>query len=235
MKKILHFLFILPLFLASCSIQRIAVLKPDIPTQYLDKEGFATQKSDNLDVTFGYLYSTQDHLVFEVSAKNKGLDSVQIEPQDFAFQYVPFLDTSQLSSPFHAQTFEQITNKWDERARQKNIKTAVVVLAVIATAVAIDRASHKNYRHNDYSFAVNLGSNLSYNFFDAMIVNQLSKKDAKRGLEKSLMFPRKIGPSETHIGVVYFPRCDNATQLLFNFKMGENDFKTLFKQTINLR
>jgi hypothetical protein len=68
-----------------------------------------------------------------------------------------------------------------------------------------------------------------------MIYNQLSKKEAKRGLEKSYLFPKTIAPNESHIGVVYFPRNDNASQLLFNFKVGEQDFKTLFKQTIRSR
>jgi hypothetical protein len=234
MKKLLHLFFLLPIFLVSCSTQRIAVLKPDVPTQYVDREGFTTQKSDSLDVTFGYLFSTKDHLVFEVSVKNNGSDSVLVRPQDFYYQSVSFLDSNQLSSPLYAQSFKQITQKLDERARERNIKAAIAVIAVVATVVAIDAATssntHTSYR--DYSFSVNTGIDLSYNFFDAMIYNQLSKKEAIKGMERSFMFPRKIGKSEYHLGAVYFPRYDNATKLLYNFKAGGQDFKTLFKQTI---
>jgi hypothetical protein len=236
MKKLLHLFFLLPVFLISCSTQRIAVLKPDLHDKYVDREGFTTQKSDSLDVTFGYLFSTKDHLVFEVSVKNNGSDSVFVSPQDFHFQSVSFLDSNQLSSPLYAQTFKQIKQKLDERARERNIKAAIAIVAVVATVVAIDAAtnSSSNTPRNfqDYSFSVNTGIDLSFNFFDAMIYNQLSKKEAVKGMERSFMFPRKIGKSEYHLGAVYFPRYDNATKLLFNFKAGGQDFKTLFKQTI---
>jgi hypothetical protein len=236
MKKPLHLFFVLSLFIVSCSTQRIAVLKPDVHEQYVDREGFTTQKSDSLDVTFGYLFSTKDHLVFEVSVKNNGSDSVLVRPQDFHYQSVSFLDSSQLSSPLYAQSFQQIKQKLDERARERNIKAAIAVIAVVATVVAIDVATSSssntptNYR--DYSFSVNTGIDLSFNFFDAMIYNQLSKKEAIKGMQRSFMFPRKIGKSEYHLGAVYFPRNDTATKLLFNFKAGGQDFKTLFKQTI---
>lgn len=235
MKKLLHLFFLLPIFLVSCSTQRIAILKPDVQEQYVDREGFTTQKSDSLDVTFGYLFSTKDHLVFEVSVKNNGSDSVLVSPQNFHYQSVSFLDSSQLSSPLYAQSFMQIKQKLDERARERNIKAAIAVIAVVATVVAIDAATSSNTsstNYRDYSFSVNTGIDLSYNFFDAMIYNQLSKKEAIKGMERSFMFPRKIGKSEYHLGAVYFPRYDNATKLLFNFKAGGQDFKTLFKQTI---
>jgi hypothetical protein len=237
MKKLLHLFFLLPIFLISCSTQRIAVLKPDVQEQYVDREGFTTQKSDSLDVTFGYLFSTKDHLVFEVSVKNNGSDSVLVSPQDFHFQSVSFLDSNQLSSPLYAQSFIQITQKLDERARERNIKAAIAIIAVVATVVAIDAASNSNTPRNyrDYSFSVNTGIDLSYNFFDAMIYNQLSKKEALKGMERSFMFPHKIGKSEYHLGAVYFPRYDKATKLLFNFKAGGQDFKTLFKQTIMVK
>jgi hypothetical protein len=235
MKKFVQLCTILSLFLASCSMPKIAVLQPQIPAQYVDKEGFATQKSDSLDVTFGYLFSTKDHLVFEVSVKNNSADSVLIEPQDFSFQTASNVDSTLLSAPFKAQSFTDITHTWDERAREKNIKTAIVVLAVIATVIAIERSSNKTFNRNDFSYSVNTGVDLSFNFFDAMIYNHLSKKEAKRGLERSFMFPKKIGKSESHIGAVYFPRFDNAQKLLFNFKVGNSDFKTLFNQKIQFR
>jgi hypothetical protein len=235
MKKPLHLLFILSLFVVSCTTQRMAVLNPDIPDKFVDREGFTTQKTDSVDVTFGYLFSTKDHLVFEVSVKNNGSDSLLVQPQDFSFQSVSFLDSTQLSSPFTAQSFPQIVKKLDERARERNIKAAIVMLAVVATVVAVDVATNNNSYHRDFSYSINTGLDLSYNFFDAMIYNQLSKKEALKGLERSFMFPRKIGKSESHIGVVYFPRYDNATKLLFNFRVSANDFKTMFKQTIKVR
>jgi hypothetical protein len=163
MKKFALLFITFTFFLASCATQRIAVLKPDISAQYLDREGFATQKSDNLDVTFGYLFSTQDHLVFEVSVKNKGTDSVRVQPEEFAFQEVSMMDSTQVSVPFKAHSLTQITRKWDERTRDRNIKTAVVLLAVVATAIAIDRSSNTKTRsRNDFYFSRNLGANLSY-------------------------------------------------------------------------
>jgi hypothetical protein len=222
-------------------MQRVAVLTPNIPTQYLDREGFATQKSDSLDVTFGYLFSTKDHLVFEVAVKNKSNETVHLNPTDFSFQSVSLLDSNNLSEPMQAHSFAQVTKILDDRVRERNIKAAVVVLAIVATAVAIDVATTKSSssprstRYNDYSFATNLTADLSYNFFDAMIYNHLSKKEAKKGLERTVMFARTLAPSESHIGTVYFPRNDAAKQLLFNFKVGGQDFKTLFQQTIQLR
>ena len=229
------------LFLAACSTQRVAVLTPNIPTQYLDREGFATQKSDSLDVTFGYLFSTKDHLVFEVDVKNKSDKEVYLDPKDFSFQSVSMLNFSGFSAPSHAHTFAEVTKILDDRVRERNIKAAVVVLAVVATVVAVDAAS-KNHsssrpsvRNNDFSFATNMATNFSFNFFDALIYNHLSKREAKMGLERTLMFPRVLAPSQSHIGTVYFPRNDAAKQLLFNFKVGDQDFKTMFRQTIQMR
>jgi hypothetical protein len=240
-KNVYLFGLISLLFSAACSTQRVAVLTPNIPTQYLDREGFATQKSDSLDVTFGYLFSTKDHLVFEVSVKNKSGNYVYLDPQDFSFQSASLLNANNLSEPLQAHSFAQVTKILDDRIRERNIKAAVVVLAVVATAVAIEVASKNNASprssrsYNDYSFATNLTTDLSFNFFDALIYNHLSKKEAKKGLERTLMFPRTLAPSESHIGTVYFPRDDNAKQLLFNFKVGNQDFKTLFQQTIQLK
>jgi hypothetical protein len=237
MKKILQLSFILSLFLTACTAPRIAVLTPNVPTQYVDREGFTTQKADSLAVTFGYLFSTRDHLVFEVAVKNNGADSVLIDPQQFSFQHVSLLDTNALSAPFAAQSFKEITDKLNERHRDAMIKTTIITLAVIATTIAIERSvnSKASPRYRDYSFATNLGVDLTYNYFDALIYNSLSKKEARRGLEKSFMFPLKIGPAEAHIGAVYFPRYDDAKQLLFNFKVGERPFQTLFQQTIRVR
>jgi hypothetical protein len=241
MKKNAYLFYLLPLlFLAACSAPKIAVLTPNIPTQYLDREGFATQKSDSLDVTFGYLFSTKDHLVFEVAVKNKSNVDVRLDPKDFSFQSVSLLDSNGLSEPLHAHTFMEVTKILDDRVRERNIKTAVVVLAVVATVVAIETASHSNSsprstRYNDYSFATNLTTDLSFNFFDAMIYNHLSKREAKKGIERTIMFPRTLAPSESHIGTVYFPRNDAAKQMWFNFKVGDQDFKTLFRQTIQTR
>ena len=237
MKKLLHLFFVLPIFLISCSTQRIAILKPDVHEKYVDREGFTTQKSDSLDVTFGYLFSTKDHLVFEVSVKNNGSDSVLVRPQDFSYQSVSFLDSNQLSSPLYAQSFMQIKQKLDERARERNIKAAIAVIVVVAAVVAIDAATNNatSTNYQDYSYSIGTGVDLSVNFFDAMIYNQLSKKEALKGMERSFMFPRKIGKSEYHLGAVYFPRYDTATKLLFNFKAGGQDFKTLFKQTIQIK
>ncbi len=237
MKKFALILLLSTLFLSACSIQHVAVLEPNIPTQYLDREGFATQKSDSLAVTFGYLFSTQDHLVFEVSVKNNSADSVLIDAQNFAYQDVSMGESSQLSSPVFAHSYNQITNQWDERIRQRNIKTTVIVLAVVATTIAIDVAAnnHGNAHYNDFSLTRDITTDISFNIFDAMIYNHLSKKEAKKRLEKSYLFPRKIGASKTHIGAVYFPRNDNARRLLFNFKVGDKDFKTEFKQSIKVR
>ena len=240
-KNVYLFGLISLLFLAACSTQRVAVLTPNIPTQYLDREGFATQKSDSLDVTFGYLFSTKDHLVFEVAVKNKSGNYVYLDPKDFYFQSVALLDSNGLSEPLHAHTFGQVTKILDDRVRERNIKAAVVVLAVVATVVAVEAASknrsssRSSRSFNDYSFATNLTADLSFNFFDALIYNHLSKREAKKGLERTLMSPRTLGPSESHIGTVYFPRNDAAKHLLFNFKVGDQDFKTVFQQTIQLR
>ena len=239
-KNVYLFSLVSMLFLAACSTPKVAVLTPNIPTQYLDREGFATQKSDSLDVTFGYLFSTKDHLVFEVAVKNKSNENVRLDPTDFSFQSVSLLDSNNLSEPTHAHSFAQVTKILDDRVRERNIKTAVVVLAVVATVVAIETSSRSNAsprssRYNDYSFATNLTADLSFNFFDAMIYNHLSKREAKKGLERTLMFPRTLAPSESHIGTVYFPRNDAAKQLLVNFKVNGQDFKTLFQQTIQAR
>ena len=240
-KNVYLFGFVSLLFLAACSTQRVAVLTPNIPTQYLDREGFATQKSDSLDVTFGYLFSTKDHLVFEVSVKNKSDNDVYLDPTDFSFQSVALLDSNGLSEPLHAHTLLQVTKILDDRVRERNIKAAVVVLAVVATVVAVESASksrsssRSSVRNNDFSFATNMATNFSFNFFDALIYNHLSKREAKKGLEKTIMFSRTLEPSELHIGTVYFPRNDAATRLLFNFKVGDQDFKTVFQQTIQLR
>lgn len=134
-----------------------------------------------------------------------------------------------------------MTKILDERVRERNIKAAVVVLAIVATVVAVDVASknssspRSSLRNNDYSFATNFAADFSFNFFDALIYNHLSKREAKKGLEKTVMFPRTLAPSQSHIGTVYFPRNDDAKQLLFNFKVGDQDFKTLFQQTIQTR
>ena len=237
MKQPLHLLLALSLLWTSCTTQRIAQLTPDVPTQYVDKDGFTLQKSDNLDITFGYLFSTKDYLVFEVTVKNKGVDSVFVNPQNFTFQPMPFLDSATNPTPISAHSYKQIIAKLNENARKVAVKATVISLAVVASAIAIDIAVNKNRtpRYRDYNFAVRTGVNLSFNYFDAMIFNQMSKKEARNGLKRSLMFPQKIGKEQAHIGTVYFPRYDNANQLLFNFKTAGQDFETMFRQTIELK
>ena len=237
MKQPLYLLLALSLFCASCTTQRIVQLTPDVPKQYVDKDGFTLQKSDNLDITFGYLFSTKDYLVFEVTVKNKGVDSVFVNPQNFTFQPMPFLDSATNPTPISAHFYKQIIAKLNENARKVAVKATVISLAVVASAIAIDIAVNKNRtpRYRDYNFAVRTGVNLSFNYFDAMIFNQMSKKEARNGLKRSLMFPQKIGKEQAHIGTVYFPRYDNANQLLFNFKTAGQDFETMFRQTIELK
>ncbi len=237
MKQPLYLLLALSLFCASCTTQRIVQLTPDVPKQYVDKDGFTLQKSDNLDITFGYLFSTKDYLVFEVTVKNKGVDSVFVNPQNFTFQPMPFLDSATNPTPISAHPYKQIIAKLNENARKVAVKATVISLAVVASAIAIDVAVNKNapQRFRDYNFAVRTGVNLSFNYFDAMIFNQISKKEARDGLKRSLMFPQKIGKEQAHIGTVYFPRYDNAKQLLFNFKTAGQDFETMFRQTIELK
>lgn len=237
MKQPLYLLLALSLFCASCTTQRIVQLTPDVPKQYVDKDGFTLQKSDNLDITFGYLFSTKDYLVFEVTVKNKGVDSVFVNPQNFTFQPMPFLDSATNPTPISAHSYKQIIAKLNENARKVAVKATVISLAVVASAIAIDIAVNKNRtpRYRDYNFAVRTGVNLSFNYFDAMIFNQMSKKEARNGLKRSLMFPQKIGKEQAHIGTVYFPRYDNANQLLFNFKTAGQDFETMFRQTIELK
>lgn len=234
MKKSLLLLLILSIFFGSCTTQRIAVLKPNVPEQYLDKDDFVTQKSDSIDVTFGYLFSTQDYLVFEVAVKNNSSDSVRVNPQNFSFQPILASDSTQILMPIFAQSFAQITTQLNARVREKNIKSTILVLAVVVAAVAVEASANKHtpHRYRDYSFAIRTGVDLSFNYFDAVAFSQISKKEARKGLERSLLFPRMIAPTESHIGTVYFPRFDNAKELLFNFKTGEQDFKTFFKQTL---
>lgn len=238
MKKIVQLCLVLALFSTACTTQRIVTLQPQIPSQFVDREGFTTQKSDSLAVTFGYLFSTQDHLVFEVSVKNNGTSPVAVDPQNFSFQTVSMADSTLISRPFSAQSYTEITRKWDERRRDRNLRTTIIVLAVIATAITIDQASSsKSRRFSDYAPSntfTNITVDLSYNFFDAMIHNHLSRVAAKKGLEKNLMPAATIGASASHIGTVYFPRSDAAQQLLFNFKVGDKDFKTQFTQKIRI-
>lgn len=237
MKKPLHLLFVLTIFWTSCTTQRIAQLTPDVPKQYVDKDGFTLQKTDNLDITFGYLFSTKDYLVFEVTVKNKGVDSVLVNPQNFSFQPISFLDSTTTSTPIYAHSYKQIVGQLNENARKAALKATAISLAVVASAIAIESAVNQKVtpRYRDYNFAIRTGVNLSFNYFDAMIYNQISKKEARDGLKRSLMFPQKIGMEQAHIGTVYFPRYDNAKQLLFNFKTAGQDFETMFRQTIELR
>lgn len=237
MKTSLYFFLTLFLFAASCTTQRIAQLTPDVPKQYVDKDGFTLQKTDNLDITFGYLFSTKDYLVFEVTVKNKGVDSVLVDPQNFSFQPMSFLDSSANPNPINAHSYKQIATQLNENARKAALKATAISLAVVASAFALDAAVNQKItpRYRDYNFAVRTGINLSFNYFDAVIYNQISKKEARDGLKRSLMFPQKIGTEQAHIGTVYFPRFDNAKQLLFNFKTAGQDFETMYKQTIELR
>lgn len=237
MKTSLSFFLALSLFMVSCTTQRIAQLTPYVPQQYVDKDGFTLQKSDSLDVTFGYLFSTKDYLVFEVTVKNKGMDSVLVNPQNFSFQPMSFLDSTSSPAPLYAHSYKQIVAQLNENARKAAIKATAISLAVVASAIAIETlVNHKvKPRYRDYNFAVRTGVNLSFNYFDALIFNQISKKEARDGLKRSLMFAQKIGAGQAHIGTVYFPRYDNAKQLLFNFKTAEQDFETMYRQTIELR
>jgi hypothetical protein len=237
MKKTHHLLLVLMLYISACTTQRISVLNPNVPAQFVDTEGFVTQKSDSLDVTFGFLFSTKDHLVFEVNVKNKSKDSILVEPMDFSFQPIPSLDSANGSKPFAAQSFRQISRILDERVHQARVKTAVIVLATVVTIVAVDAAAHKlkSKRYRDYSYTYHPGIHFSYNYFDAVLYHQINKREARKGVERHFMFPKKLAPEESYIGTVYFPRFDNASTLLFNFKTDGQDFKTLFSQTIKER
>ena len=237
MKKALHLFIVLSLFFASCTTQRIAVLKPDVPSQYIDREGFTTQKGNKLDVTFGYLFSTKDHLVFEVEVHNNDADSLTIDPQQFYYQAHSMFDSTLYSSPVYAHSFTRVLFSFDEQARQARRTATIVWLVSVGAAIALDVAANSDTRTNfrDYSFSANFGTDMTINYFDALLFNSMSKKDARRRLESSFLYPRTIAKSERHIGTVYFPRSDNAGKLKFNFKVGKQDFETVFKQEIKVR
>ena len=242
MKKSLHYLCFISLFFTSCATQYSAVLTPDLPTQYVDAQGFATQKSDSLAVTFGYLYSTKDYLVFEVEVRNNTLDTLTIDPQQFSYRAYDTTDSMSYSAPIKAHSFDRVLTTFDDRARQVRRTVTVITLVSIAAVIAIDVAAQKHYAktntapvRNDFSTSANFVTNVSFNYFDAMIYNTLSRKEARKGLEKSFLYPTTIGKSGKHIGTVYFPRNDNAPKLMFNFKVGEQDFETTFKQQVRMR
>ena len=240
MKKSVHYLCLISLFFTSCATQYSAVLTPDLPTQYVDAQGFATQKSDSLAVTFGYLFSTKDYLVFEVEVRNNTLDALTIDPQAFSYRAYDTTDSMSYSSPIKAHSFDRVLTTFDDRARQARRTATVITLVSIATVIAIDVAAHNHYaksnvRYNDYSTSANFVTDVSLNYFDAMIYNTLSRKEARKGLERSFLYPTTIGKSGRHIGTVYFPRNDNAPKLTFNFKVGEQDFETTFKQQVRMR
>ena len=244
MKKSLQYLSFISLFFTSCMTQHLAVLTPDLPTQYVDSQGFATQKSDSLAVTFGYLYSTKDYLVFEVEVHNNTLDTLTIDPQAFSYRAYEATDSTLYTSPIKAHSFDRVLETFDERGRQVRRTATVITLVSIAAVIAIDVAAHNHYAktkssvapvYNDYSASTNFVTDVSFNYFDALIYNTLSKKEARKGLERSFLYPKTIGKSGKHIGTVYFPRNDNAPKLTFNFKVGEQDFETTFKQQVRMR
>ncbi|MBL7813660.1 MAG: hypothetical protein JNL70_01555 [Saprospiraceae bacterium] len=224
----------LGVFFNGCMPPRTAILTPQIPEKYLDKDGFAMQKSDSIDVTFGYLFSTQDYLVFEVSVKNNSTDSAYVDASQFTYYAASAKDTSHQIRYFKAHSIDQITEKLKERVRERNVKTAILVLATVAAVAAVESKSQKNRspRYRDYSWSIRTGVDLSFNYFDAVMFSQLTKKEARKGLEKSVMLPKKIGAGETHIGAVYFPRFDAAKELTFNFYTEGRDFVTIFKQKL---
>ena len=242
MKKSLHYLTFISLFFTSCATQYSAVLTPDLPTQYVDAQGFATQKSDSLAVTFGYLYSTKDYLVFEVEVHNNTLETLTIDPQAFSYRAYDTTDSMSYSSPIKAHSFDRVLTTFDDRARQVRRTATVITLVSIAAVIAIDvAANQRNSRLNaasirsDYGLSSSFVTNVSFNYFDAMIYNTLSRKEARKGLERSFLYPKTIEKSGRHIGTVYFPRNDNAPKLTFNFKVGEQDFETTFKQQVRMR
>ena len=244
MKKSLHYLSFIFLFFTSCATQYSAVLTPDLPTQYVDAQGFATQKSDSLAVTFGYLYSTKDYLVFEVEVRNNTLDALTIDPQQFSYRAYDTTDSMNYSSPIKAHSFDRVLTTFDDRARKARRTATVITLISVAAVIAIDVAAHNHYAktkssvvpvYNDYNTSARFVTDVSLNYFDALIYNTLSKKEARKGLERSFLYPKTIEKSGRHIGTVYFPRNDNSPKLMFNFKVGEQDFETTFKQQVRMR
>ena len=240
MKKSLPYLSFICLFFTACVTQHIAVLTPDLPTQYVDAQGFATQKSDSLAVTFGYLYSTKDYLVFEVEVRNNTLDILNIDPQQFSYRTYEAADSTNYSSLIKAHSFDRVLATFDDRAREARRTATAITLISIGAVIAIDVAT-QNYSvrnaplRNDYSASAQFVTDVSLNYFDALIYNTLSRKEARKGLERSFLYPVTIGKSGKHIGTVYFPRNDNAPKLTFNFKVGEQDFETTFKQQVRMR
>ncbi len=242
MKKFLQYLCFIFLFFTSCMTQHLAVLTPDLPTQYVDAQGFATQKSDSLAITFGYLYSTKDYLVLEVEVRNNTSETLTIDPQQFSYRAYDTTDSMSHSSPIKAHSFDRVLATFDERARQVRRTATVITLVSIAAVIAIDVAAQNQaaktnaapVRH-DFNTSANFVTNVSFNYFDAMIYNTLSRKEARKGLERSFLYPKMIEKSGKHIGTVYFPRNDNAPKLAFNFKVGEQDFETTFKQQVRMR
>ena len=242
MKKSLQLLAFICLFFTSCATQHVVLLKPQLPSQYLDSEGFTTKKTDSLAVTFGYLFNTKDYLVFEVEVLNNTSDALTIDPQALSYRAHGTVDTTLFSSPVKAHSFDRVLENFDNHARQARRTATIIWLVGVGALVAVDVASIKGqsrsnvrYDNYNYSYTARLGVDLTANYFDAMIFNSLSKKEARYRLERSFLAPKTLAKSGKHIGTVYFPRNDTASKLTFNFKVGEQDFETTFKQEVRMR
>ncbi len=235
MKKNLHFYIFCALFallFSACETHRTAVLTPEIPDKYVDREGFTTQNIDSVAVTFGYLFSTRDHLVFEVEVDNKTADSLQIDPTAFYYMAQSLTDSAVWTSPRRALNMNQVMLKIKERADSRRATATALWIVGMALTIAADVSANDNQEFKDYSFSINVGTDLTLNWADALISNKLSERDARGHLEKTYFYPKIVGQSSKHIGTVYFPRNDMARRLRFNFKVKDRDFETPFLQKI---
>ncbi|NJN35456.1 MAG: hypothetical protein HC817_15560 [Saprospiraceae bacterium] len=235
MKKNLHFYFVcalFALFFSACETHKTAILTPEIPDKYVDRQGFTTQNVDSVAVTFGFLFSTREHLVFEVGVDNKTDDSLQIDPTEFYYVAQSLTNSTLWSSARRALSMNQVMLKINERADSRRATATALWIVGLALTIAADVAANDNQDFKDYSFSVNVGTDLTLNWADALISNKLSERDARAHLEKTYFYPKTIGRSGHQIGTVYFPRLDTARRLRFNFRIKDRDFETPFLQTI---
>ena len=246
MKKTYTLLAFVLLIFTACNVTKVAVLKPDVPPQYLAADGFTTQKADSLSVTFGFLYSTPSHLVFDVEVINRTGKPVKINPQNFYYQAQDAFDSTQWHAPMRA--LSELRLMADVDAHIKNAKramttrTILTVVGVVAS-VALEVALTHNVSRNDRSntnFAIHEAFYVAreittYDYFNALAkhVDDADYLERTRtNLGKSLFREIETSDSTAHFGTVYFPRNDAAKTFRFNFKIDSLDFPTNFKQRI---
>ena len=106
---LLRILLIFCVGIGSCTTFTKPVLIPAVDPALISEEGFITQRSDSLKITYGHLHTTPQFWIFSVRIINKSATPIRVNPDLFYYKITDSLNRK-MSIPYYAHSRDYLLN-----------------------------------------------------------------------------------------------------------------------------